>query len=362
MTDNDVKYMRNAISLARKATGKTGPNPVVGAVVVKGGRIVGAGYHKKAGLPHAEVNALKAAGKRAMGATLYVTLEPCDHFGKTPPCTEAVIKSGIKKVVIAMKDPNPVNNGRGIRKLKKYGISTYAGILQEEAVSMNKPYIKFITKGLPYVTIKAAGSLDGKIAARTGDSKWISSEASRRYVQGLRARADAVMVGVNTVIKDDPILMSWLKKAKQPIRVIVDSRLRTPLNAKIFSRIGQSPVIIATAKKSKKIKSYVHKGAEVAVTGSSGGGRVDLKRLLKILAKKGVMNVLVEGGGELNAGFIEEGLADRMLFFISPKIIGGRDAVTSVEGRGVTAVKDAMLLRGVKVRRFGDDILIEGEI
>jgi len=342
--DTHEKYMRLAIALAKKAEGMTSPNPMVGAVIVSKRRIVGCGYHKRAGLPHAEINALRQAGAKAKGATLYVTLEPCDHFGRTPPCTDAVIKSDIRRVIIAMKDPNPINNGRGIRKLERHGIKTEVGILAEDAMAMNRPYIKFITKSLPFVTVKVAQSLDGKIATRTGDSKWISSDESRNYVHGLRRMADAVMVGANTVRRDDPLLLSRLFRGKQPVRVIVGGRSALPSGAKIFSDPNNAPVIV------------------VRPSGSTFGGKVDLKKMLTALAKKSITNILVEGGGELIAGLVEEGLVDRFLVFIAPKIIGGRDAKTAVEGKGIEKMKDAFKLKNISVKRLKEDILIEAQV
>lgn len=338
----DEKYMRQALNLARRAEGLTSPNPIVGAVIVKNGRVVGKGYHKACGLPHAEINALKTAGKKAGGAALYVTLEPCNHYGRTPPCTDAIIDSGIKRVIVGMKDPNPLNNGRGIKRLKRAGIWILTGILERESAALNAPFIKFITTGLPYVTVKMAQSLDGKIATASGQSRWITSEESRRYVHKLRGRVDAVMVGANTVIKDDPLLLSKAKVKKQPARIIVGGESRIPRTARIFSRTDESPVIIATAEKS--------------------GKRVDLKYLLKILAKMGMINILVEGGGELAAGLVERNLADRFLFFIAPRIIGGRTAPTSVEGDGVLKLNRAPALKNISIKRFTDDILIEGEV
>ena len=333
--------MHVAINLAKKGEGRTSPNPIVGAVIVKNSRIIGMGYHKKAGMPHAEVNALNAAGKAARGAALYVNLEPCDHFGRTPPCTDAIIKSGIKRVVVGMKDPNPLNNGRGIKKIKSYGIEVTTPVLEKEAESINKPYIKFITKKMPYITVKVAQSLDGKIAAKTGDSKWISSEDSRRYVHRLRARADAIMVGANTVLKDDPELISKVTACRQPVRIIVDGSRRIPVSAKIFSN-NQHPVILASS-----------------ICGSSK--KADLAVLMKALAKLGIINIIVEGGGELIAGLIEKGMVDKLLVFIAPKVIGGRDAITAVEGVGCARVKDAANFNIVNVRYFKKDILIEAE-
>jgi diaminohydroxyphosphoribosylaminopyrimidine deaminase/5-amino-6-(5-phosphoribosylamino)uracil reductase len=355
------RYMRMAIELAKKAEGMTSPNPLVGAVIVKGGAVAAKGYHAKCGLPHAEVNAIRMAGTKAKGATLYVTLEPCDHFGRTPPCTDAIIESGIIRVVIAMSDPNPVTNGRGIKKLRRHGISVTTGVLEEDASAINKPYIKFITTGMPYVTIKTAETLDGKIATSTGDSKWVSGEDSRRYVHQLRRKSDAVMVGVNTVLKDDPLLKSKAPGRKQPVRIIVDSGLKTPLSARVFTDAREAPVIIATARDSSKIKKYEHKGAEVIVAGSKKD-RVDLVKLLKILGRRGITNILAEGGGELNAGLLAEGLADRLLFFIAPKIAGGRDAITPVEGLGVARMKDAVMLKNMYIKNFKNDILVEAEV
>jgi len=338
--DIDEKYMRVALDLAKRGEGFTSPNPMVGAVIVKNGRIVGKGYHKRCGSAHAEVNALISAAKFAQGATIYVSLEPCGHYGRTGPCTDALIESGIKRAVIAMKDPNPVNNGRGIKKLVKNGIRVNVGILRERAAALNKPYIKFITKRMPYVTVKIAESFDGKIATRTGESKWITGDDSRRFVHDLRAKADAVMVGANTISRDDPSLLSKRPGAKQPVRIIVCGRRILLKNARIFSQIGKSSVILARSKT----------------------GRTDLRRLLSELAKREIANILVEGGGELVASLVENRLVDRFLFFVAPKIIGGRDAKTAVEGTGVDRISRAIPLKFVKIKRFEEDILIEAEV
>lgn len=359
--NTDERFMRLAIQLARKAEGLTNPNPAVGAVIVKDDKVIGGGYHKRCGLPHAEVNALKAAASKARGATLYVTLEPCDHFGMTPPCTEAVINSGIKKVVIGSLDPNPITNGKGVRALKKRGIKVVTGVLEEEARALNRPFSKFIVTGIPYVTLKMAESLDGKIATVSGDSRWISSDESRRFVHTLRGRVDAVMVGVNTVIRDDPLLLSKIRGAKQPSRVIVDSGLKTPLDAKVLSSARRSPVYIATAKDllRGKVSRYEKRRARILSPGLFRG-HVDLKELLKELGRLGIMHVMAEGGGTLAAALIERHLVDEFLFFIAPKIIGGIGAITSVEGDGVQTIKAAMKLTGVTVNRIADDILIRG--
>lgn len=354
----DEKYMRIAIGLAKRAEGMTSPNPIVGAVVVKDGRIVGKGYHRAAGLSHAEVDALLEARDRARGATLYVTLEPCDHFGRTPPCTDLIIRTGIRRVVAGMPDPNPINNGRGMKRLAKHGIKTVVGLLADDVRSINKVYTKYITKNLPYVTIKVAQSLDGKIATRSGDSRWITAGDSRCFVHRLRSKVDAVMVGVNTVIMDNPLLTARFTGSKEPVRVIVDSGLRTPITAKIFSNIKRSPVIIATVSKSEKSKIYEAKGA-VVLRLKKKNGRVDIKELLKTLAKRQITHVLVEGGGELNAGLLEARLVDKLLFFVAPKIVGGREAITSVEGNGVSGIGEAINFKIVSVKRFENDILLE---
>lgn len=338
--DIDERYMRLALELAKKAEGLTSPNPMVGAVIVKNGRVVGKGYHKRCGLPHAEVNALRSAGRKAEGADLYVNLEPCDHFGRTPPCTDAIIKSSIKKVIIGLKDPNPVNNGRGIKKLIKNGIKVTTGVLEEEAYELNRPYIKYITKKMPYVTVKVAESLDGKIATRTGESRWITRDDSRRYVHMIRAKSDAVMVGANTVLRDDPLLLSKSAGRKQPVRIVVCGRRSIPKRSRIFSQSGRFPVILARSKT----------------------GRVDLRQLLKDLARREIANILVEGGGELVADLVENKLVDRFLFFIAPKIIGGRLAKTPVEGIGIDRISKAVSLKNVKIRKFKEDILIEAEV
>ena len=338
----------------------TSPNPLVGAVIVKNGKVVGKGYHHQAGLPHAEINALRQAGGASKGGTLYVTLEPCDHFGRTPPCTDAIIRSGIRRVVIGMRDPNPINNGRGVRKLRRSGIRLEVGVLEKETQALNRPYIKFITEGMPYVTIKVAESLDGKIATRTGDSKWITSDDARSYVHRLRGIADAVMVGSNTIRRDNPLLTNRIGK-KQPVRVVVDSTLKVSPAAKIFSTAHISPVIVATHKAPIAARRVLEKkGVEVLTVGSKDG-KTDLREVLKIFAQRGMTQILVEGGGELVASLVQDRLADRFLFFISPKIIGGRAAKTSVEGSGIDRIKDAMIIKNIKIKRFSNDILLEGD-
>ena len=355
-------FMKEALKLAAKATDRTYPNPMVGAIIVKDGKVVGKGYHKRAGEPHAEVNAIRAASGRCRNATIFVTLEPCDHFGKTPPCTEAVISSGIKEVAIAMKDPNPLNSGRGIRRLKKAGIKVTMGIMEEEAKELNRKYIKYITEGLPYVTLKLAQSVDGKIAAANGTSRWISSETSRKAVRKMRKAYDAIMVGAGTVVKDDPLLMPEEGKPSRTARVIVDSRLRIPLSAKVIKTAKDSPVIIGTTElaplsKIKKLRAVPN--VEVVVQRSKKG-KVPLRSFLKALAGRGIVNILSEGGGELAGSLIDDSLADEAIFFIAPIILGGESS--SVKGKGAADISKAISLERVSTKTSGIDIFLKGRI
>ncbi|NQT32132.1 MAG: bifunctional diaminohydroxyphosphoribosylaminopyrimidine deaminase/5-amino-6-(5-phosphoribosylamino)uracil reductase RibD [Candidatus Omnitrophica bacterium] len=358
----DTKYMEMALILAARAEERTYPNPMVGAVIVKSGKIIGKGYHQRSGGPHAEVEAIRSASCPLRGATMYVTLEPCDHHGKTPPCTDAIIKSGIKKVIIAMKDPNPLNSGRGSRKLKKAGIQVEVGTSSGEAARLNKKYIKFIKMGLPYVTVKLAQSLDGKVAARDGSSKWISSSTSRKYVKKIRSGFDAVMVGVNTVLADDPFLLDEKRIGYDTHRVVVDSKLRIPAASNILKTAKKSKVIIGTTASARKSKIKSLKKAnnvDVVVSGKRSG-KVSLKSFLKKLAKKGIVNIFVEGGGTLAGSLIDEGLVDEVMFFISPKILGGE--YSSIKGKGVSNIAKALELRDMRVKKSGDDIFVRGVI
>ena len=361
----DEKYMRLALRLAKKGMGRTSPNPLVGAVVVKGKTIVGRGYHHRAGEPHAEVLALRQAGRKGRGATLYLNLEPCAHFGRTPPCTHAILAASIRRVVAGMKDPNPVVSGRGIRQLRRGGVTVDVGILREECRELNGPFSKFITTGKPFVTLKAAISLDGKVATRSGDSRWVSSQASRNYVHRLRQAMDAVMVGIGTVLKDDPLLTVRLpggKKPHQPLRVVVDSRLRIPLHSQLVRTAGLYPTLIATtrAASSSRRKWLAQANVEVLILENDAQGHVGLKALMKELARRGVVSVLLEGGSTLTASAVREEVVDRLLFFLAPKIIGGERAPGVVGGEGILRLKDAKPVKILKVRRMGPDFLIEG--
>lgn len=361
MKKNHEYFMNLAMQLALKAKNMTSPNPLVGAVVVRSGLVIAEGYHERAGAPHAEVIALYKAADKARGASLYVTLEPCAHFGRTPPCVDRIVKSGIKKVFIGMIDPNPLNNGKGVKLLKQHGIEVEVGFLQEELRKINEVFIKYITQKIPFVTVKIAESLDGKIATKSGDSKWITSDSSRGYAHRLRKNYDAVMVGVNTVLRDNPKLDAWFSK-RQPVKVIIDSRLSTPQEANIFLK---GKAIIATLSTrpgqetaNRKILDQKAKVLEV----KEKAGQINLKDLMKKLASLEITNVLVEGGGTLIGALFDEGLVDKVLFFISPKIIGGKEAISSVMGAGISRIDKAIKLKEVKLKRIGEDFLIEGNI
>ena len=362
MIKDNEHYMDLAMKLALKAKGKTSPNPAVGALVVKQGRIIGKGFHEKAGLAHAEIIALDEAGKNSKGATLYVTLEPCAHFGRTPPCVDRIIKSGVKEVVIGMVDPNPLNNGKGINILKQQGIKVKVGALEDSLKKINEAFIKYITKRTPFVTVKVAQSLDGKIATRSGDSKWITSDKSRGIAHRMRAEYDAIMVGVNTVLRDNPKLNVWFSH-KQPIKIVVDSQLSTPSDSSIF--LGNSKVIIVTVaarpgQETENRKILSQKATIVEVKEKSG--QINLKSMMKKLARLEITNILVEGGGMLIGSLFDEKLVDKILFFVSPKIIGGKEAISSVMGKGISRADEAIKLKNVSLRHFGEDFLVEAYI
>lgn len=355
---NHDYYMNSAVQLALKARGMTSPNPLVGAVIVKDGRIVGRGYHRKAGTAHAEIIALEQAKKKAKGATLYVTLEPCAHFGRTPPCVNRIISSGIKNVVIGMIDPNPLNNGKGINILKMHNIRVETGVCREKVEEINEVFVKYITKGMPFVTVKVAQSFDGKIATCTGESKWITSDHSRNYSHRIRQYYDAVMIGVNTVLRDNPRLDAWFSK-KQPVKIIVDSKLSTPDTANIFTN-GRAILVTIPVPQGQETENRRRLNEKsVILEVKEKNGQVNLKDMFKKLARMEITNVLVEGGGTLIGSLFDEGLVDRVMFFISPKIIGGTQAISSVMGKGVSRIDKAIKLGIPKVRRFGEDVLLE---
>ncbi len=361
-TAADKKYMRMCLNLAGKARGLTSPNPLVGAVIVKRGVIVGKGFHTSAGAPHAEIEALRRAGKNARDAVLYVNLEPCCHFGKTPPCTEAVIRAGIRRVVLAISDPNPLVSGEGIRRLQEAGISVEQGLLAGEAARLNQFFIKYITKKRPFVVLKTAMSLDGKIATHTGESEWITGGRARAYAHTLRLHHDAIMVGVGTVLKDNPLLnyRGRAHRDKQPVRIVVDSTAKIPVQSRVLQDTKTIRTIVAVTGRAiaSKLKKLTNMGAEVLLV-RADGERVDQDDLLGKLGSMGITSVLVEGGGELNASLIRAGQVDKLLIFIAPMIIGGRDAVSFVGGRGIEHIKSAYQCTPPLVRRFGRDILLE---
>jgi diaminohydroxyphosphoribosylaminopyrimidine deaminase/5-amino-6-(5-phosphoribosylamino)uracil reductase len=362
-----MNYMGQALSLARLALGQASPNPAVGAVVVKEGVIIGQGYTQPPGSHHAEVVALQQAGEKAQDSVMYVTLEPCCHYGRTPPCTQAIISSGIKEVHMAMLDPNPLVSGGGKDELEGEGIKTYLGEDEEEAKEINEAYIKFITTGIPFVTAKFAVSLDGKIATRTGDSRWISGSEARKYVHNLRYTTDAIMAGVNTVLADDPHLTTRCcggrggTARKQPLRVIVDSEGRTPLTARVFSQPGKTLLAVGRKVTPGKKAAFAQAGAEVLEL-PTGEGRVDLEKLLQTLGEREITSVLVEGGGILLGSLFDHGLVDKVIAFIAPIIIGGAEAKTPVAGKGVDKVADSLRLEHVRVQRFGDDLMVSGYV
>ncbi|HUV52056.1 MAG TPA: bifunctional diaminohydroxyphosphoribosylaminopyrimidine deaminase/5-amino-6-(5-phosphoribosylamino)uracil reductase RibD [Dehalococcoidia bacterium] len=360
---NDEYYMRKALALARKGLGKTSPNPIVGAVIVKRGKIIGQGYHRCFGGPHAEIEAINDAKGNINGATLYVTLEPCCHVGKkTPPCLDTVLKYDLKRVVIGTIDPNPQVNGISVKALKKKGIETKVGVLEEECRKLNEAYFKYIQTGMPFVTLKFAQTLDGRIATLTGDSKWISSEKSLEWAHRLRSQHDAVMVGVGTVLKDDPQLTVRLTRGRNPVRVVADSRLRTPLGAQILKKQEIAPTIIATTKRADLEKQIAIKalGVEVLVLPEDREGEVNLSELLRSLGQRNISSILVEGGATTITSFVRQGLVDKLVIIIAPKILG--KGLETVGDLGIREVSRSFKLTFDKAYRKGEDLVIEAKV
>ncbi len=361
-----MDYMEQALSLAKLALGQVSPNPAVGAVVVKNDVVVGQGYTQPPGSSHAEVVALKQAGEEARGAVMYVTLEPCCYYGRTPPCNEAIIAAGVTEVHLAMLDPNPLVSGRGKDELERKGITIYVGEREAEAREVNEAYTKFITTGMPFVTAKFAVSLDGKIATKSGDSRWISGEEARKYVHNLRYTTDAIMAGVNTVLADDPRLTARCggrggKARKQPLRVIVDSKGRTPLTARVFSEPGKTLLAVVKFVNPEGAIALAKVGAELLEL-PSAEGLVDLEKLLEALGERESTSVLVEGGGILLGSLFDCKLVDRVITFISPIIIGGKEAKTAVAGKGVDKVVNSFKLERIKVEKLGEDLMVSGYV
>jgi diaminohydroxyphosphoribosylaminopyrimidine deaminase/5-amino-6-(5-phosphoribosylamino)uracil reductase len=357
-------FMRLALEEAAKGLGRTSPNPVVGAVLVKGGRIIARGYHRRAGTAHAEVVALEAAGVKARGADLYTTLEPCDHYGRTPPCSQAVLEAGVRRVIVGSADPNPKVNGKGIARLRRAGVEVLTGILQEEADKLNRPFFKAVNTGLPHVTLKAAVTLDGKMATATGDSRWVTGEEARAWVHRLRDQVDVILVGANTVRLDNPQLTTRLPDGggKDPVRVVVDSHLRLSPKLKVFTQRSPARTVVVTLEDpaGRKAKRFHDAGAEVW-QGQEKEGRVDLKALLRRIAKEGLNHVLVEGGAEMYGSFLREKLADELALFIAPKLIGSEGLSWAGE-LGVKQMTQALSLENLTVQKLGEDLLLQARL
>jgi diaminohydroxyphosphoribosylaminopyrimidine deaminase / 5-amino-6-(5-phosphoribosylamino)uracil reductase len=357
--------MRMALTLAKKGLGTTSPNPMVGAVVLKGQRILGKGYHRKSGQPHAEIIALEEAGAQARGATMIVNLEPCCHTDKkTPPCVDRIIKAGIKKVIVAMFDPNEKVNGKGVEALRKAGINVKVGMLSEEARSLNEVFITFQEKKRPFFIMKAALSLDGKIATKVGESKWISNEESRAYVSRIRSVTDSVIVGINTVILDNPLLIPKIAKPKRyPVRVVLDSKLRIPLSCELVKTAHRYRTMVFALQDARSDKEGRLKSMGIEVVRVAGEqGRIDLKAVSEELRKQGIMSALVEGGSEIHASFLQAGLVDKVILFYAPKFIGGKNAPGIIGGKGIDFIKDAYKVNIVSLKKMKDDICVEGYV
>jgi diaminohydroxyphosphoribosylaminopyrimidine deaminase/5-amino-6-(5-phosphoribosylamino)uracil reductase len=360
---NNCHYMKIALELAARGKGYTSPNPMVGAVVVKDGQIVGKGWHEKVGGPHAEVNAIDDAGEQAAGSTIYVTLEPCNHQGRTPPCTGKILSAGIKHVVMAMKDPNPDVSGGGADFLIRNGVTVESGVCEADALRLNEYFIKFINKKRPFVTLKCAATLDGRIATRTGDSKWVTGASARKYVHELRHAMDAIMVGVNTVKADNPSLNTRLedKQGVDPIRIVLDSKLSIPENSKLLQIPSGSDTLIITGNSEVSSKRFAIEKAGVKVINAQlRDGRIDLDALMNQLGKMGITSLLIEGGAQVAASALQAGIVDKINFFYAPKILGGDDGVPMCSGAGPELMADSIPVRDMIVRQFDNDIMIEG--
>jgi diaminohydroxyphosphoribosylaminopyrimidine deaminase/5-amino-6-(5-phosphoribosylamino)uracil reductase len=362
-------YMKKALALAARARGMTSPNPMVGAVLVKNGKVIAEGYHKKAGTPHAEVIAIDSAGHRAKGSTLYVSLEPCCHKEKrTPPCTRKIISCGIKKVVIAMKDPNPRVSGKGMEELEAAGVKVVSGVLEEKAAELNEFYIKHITTGMPFVVLKVAMTLDGKIATPEGESKWITGEKARAAVHALRGSVDAILTAIGTIKADNPQLTCRTEEDQNPARVIIDPSLEVRPDSNVLCIPPATIIVMRRAEETdtaarseilERKRVLLHRGAQIM---EYSGDKVDMKWLMKELGGVGIISVLVEGGSSLNSYCLESGVVDKVMFFIAPKIIGGKSSFPAVGGRSFRRLEEAYRIHDITVRRVGEDILVEGYI
>lgn len=359
----DEAYMREAIALARKGAGYVTPNPLVGAVIVKDGEIIGRGYHTQYGKPHAEREALADCEISPEGVTIYVTLEPCCHQGKQPPCTDALIDSGIARVVVGTLDVNPIVRGKGIQILRDHGIEVTTGVLEDECYHVNRIFMKYMRTKQPYVMMKYAMTMDGKIATVTGDSKWITGEVARDHTHHERHDYHAIMVGVNTVVKDNPSLTCHFEGGIDPVRIIVDTHLRTPIDATVVTTAEETPTIIATVETdSAQHAPYEKQGCQVLVLPADAGGHVDVTALMTSLGEQGIDSVIVEGGGTVNWSVLQAGLVDEVHTYIGPKLFGGRDGLPPVAGTGFDKVRDAVTLKSFNIKQLGSDYLIESEV
>ncbi|MGC8852700.1 MAG: bifunctional diaminohydroxyphosphoribosylaminopyrimidine deaminase/5-amino-6-(5-phosphoribosylamino)uracil reductase RibD [Hydrogenobacter sp.] len=356
MIPNDIYFMKRALELAKSRKGLTHPNPTVGCVIVKDGKIIAEGYHERAGMPHAEVVALGKAGKQAENSTVYVTLEPCAHYGRTPPCTDALIRAKVKRVVVAVLDPNPLVSGKGVAKLREAGIEVSVGVLEEEARELNEDFFTYITQRRPYITLKMAQSIDGRMALKSGQSKWITNQESRDFAHKLRAEATAVLIGINTLLRDDPQLtvraFPW---ERQPIRIVLDPRLRIPLDCKLVKDKSASTIVITAVEDKEKIENLQKEGVEV-ILAEAIDGKLNLRDVLRQLYFKEIMHLLVEGGSITITNFIKEDLYDRLFVFIAPILIGEGLNIGYI---GVDDLSQAKRHRLVNLYKFGDDIALE---
>ncbi len=360
MNEND--FMHRAIELAQRGCGWVAPNPMVGAVLVKDGRVIGQGWHRKFGGLHAEREALASCTESPQGATMYVTLEPCCHHGKQPPCVDAILQAGIAHVAVGSVDPNPLVKGKGIRMLREHGVRVTEHVLQEECDRLNEVFFHYIRTGLPFVVMKYAMTMDGKIAAYTGASKWITGEEARMHVQQQRHRYRAIMVGTGTVQADDPLLTCRIKDGKNPVRILCDSGLRIPLDARVIATAREIPTILATCNyDKKKAAAYEQAGCYILRTASQNG-QVDLQDLMRQLGDGGIDSVLLEGGGTLNWSAMKNGIVNKVQAYIAPKLLGGREAKTPAEGQGFSSLEEAVRLKNSKIIRLGADILMESEV
>lgn len=359
----DEKYMRLAMQLAGNAIGRTSPNPLVGAVIVKDNRVVGCGWHRKAGTPHAEIHALNQAGELAQGADVYVTLEPCAHYGKTPPCAKALVEAKVKNVYGGLLDVNPKVAGKGFKILEDAGIHVEYGFLQDELRKQNEVFFKWIEHKKPFIVLKAAMTLDGKIATATGQSKWITNETSRVYGYKLRDIYDGIMVGINTVIEDNPMLTARVDGGKNPIRIVVDSSLKIDINANVVQDKSAKTIVATTDKADKdKILKLQAQDVDVIVVDKDENDKVDIEKLLDILGQQNICSILVEGGATLSGSFVAKKLVDKVYFFIAPKIIGGKEAKTPVAGTGILNLQEALALKDIQIEKLEEDILIIGRV